>query len=84
MDQYSYVALFFFLFFVVAFVFFSAATAVILYHLRRFRLQKEHHAGMITIFLFGSVIAAYFEFFLLNAVDWQAVQAMVAHRFMTL
>lgn len=77
-------ALFFFLLFAASVSLLSIAAAMVAYHLKRFRLKKEHHTGMIALFLAGFCALVYIEFFLLSATDWQAVGAIVFRRFLPL
>jgi len=58
---------------VVAFSFFAVATAMLVYHFQRFRLQREHHRMLIWVFLVGSAVLLLLELFFFGAVDWEVL-----------
>ncbi len=62
----------FLLFFVILFVF-VLASVVLIYHFVRFRMEKEHHRLLVSVFVVGSLLFFILEFWLFFSIDTEKI-----------
>lgn len=75
---------FFFFLFAASNILLGIAAAMVAYHIKRFRMKKDHHRGMMALFVAGFAALAYIEFLLLSATDWLTVGEIASRRFLSL
>jgi len=65
-----------FFIFILGVVLFVVSTVIVLYHFYRFRLEDSHHKLLIPLFIIGSVVLLYLEFYFYGLVRWEEVSAI--------
>jgi len=74
-------ALIIFFMFILGVVLFVVSTVIVLYHFYRFRLEDSHHKLLIPVFVIGSAVLLYLEFYFYGLVRWNEVSAMLENYF---
>jgi len=67
------------LLFLVILTLFLFVSVVLLFHLSKYRMNKEHHTVIMTTFIIGSLILSALEFSVFFAIDWDGISQNITN-----